>query len=300
MIDRRLLKANARARLAQTGGEYLKIMLLYALAAEAVPTVLTTAAGSSSELTSQLSQLVSSGIDLNRALELLQISTSRLALQSMLSVVLSIYRIVLGFGLAVYTLCLCRGRECGPPELFSGFSMTGRVVGQRLVILGLYILWAIVLTFPLTAVFVFGAMSGSETIDALIMVAGMIAYVVALLAIMLRYELSTLALADRPELRIMESIRYAKALIQGHVGQYVVLILSFLGWALLCALPFVIFSVVSADTAVSPWLINGVSLLLTLPLYLWLSPYMNTTIAGFYDALRAEDGSYSSSPMGPL
>lgn len=288
MIDRRMLKANAKARLAQTGGEYLKVMLLYALAAEVVPTVLTTASSTSQEVTNQLSQLVSSGIDLNRALELLQISSSRLALQSMLSVVLSIYRMVLSFGLAVYALCLYRGRECGAPELFSGFSMAGRVVGQRVILLGLYMLWAIVLSFPLTGVFVFGAMSGA--IGGLVALAGIVAYVAAVMVIMLRYELATLALADRPELRIMESIRYARALIQGHIGQYFVLLLSFAGWSILCVLPSVIFSFVFADAAVSSWVISAGTVLLSLPVYLWLAPYMNTTTAGFYDALQEERG----------
>lgn len=299
MTDRRLLKANARARLAQTGWEYVKVMLLYVLAAEVIPTVLTTAAGSSSELTSQLFQLLQSGIEPDLALRLLQVSSGRLLLQSVLSVVLIIYQTVLRFGLVAYTLRLSRGQESGHPELFSGFSMAGPVVGQRLVLIGLYILWAIALTFPLTAVIMFGMMSGSEAIADLFFVAGTLSYVVALLAIMLRYDLSTLALADQPELGAMGSIRYAKALILGHLGQYFVLALSFLGWILLCFLPAFVFSYVLADAAVSPWLINMGSIVLSLPAYLWLSPYINTATAGFYDALQTERDR-NSSPMGPL
>lgn len=299
MIDRKKLKFEARTRMKQLGPEYVKVMLLYALAALVIPQVLTTAASSPSGITEQLLQLLESGIDPSLALKLLQIPTQRILLQSVLSVVLTIYQAVIGFGVTVYTLHLSRGQECGAPDLFAGFSIAGRVLGQQIVILGLYFLWAIVLSFPLTAVIMFGAVSGSEVIAVLFVVAGIAGYAAALIAIMLRYELSALALADQPELKAIGSIRYAKALIQGHVGQYFVFLLSFLGWAILCVLPAAVFSYVFADAAVSPWLTNIGSIVLSLPTYLWLMPYVNTATAGFYDALQGERSSYSS-PMGPL
>lgn len=300
MIDRKALKAEAKLRLAKDRPEYLRVMLLYALVAGLAPQVLLTTSSDSPELVSGLSQLIASGVDPQVALSLLQIPRERMMLQFILNVILSVYQMLLRFGLAAYALRLSRGQECGAPELFSGFSMAGRVVGQRLVILGLYMLWAIVLSFPMSAVIMFGVMSGSETIGILFIVAGLVGYVAALMAILLRYELATLALADQPELGVMGTIRYAKALIQGHAGQYFLLILSFLGWSILCALPAFVFSYVLADAAVSPWLVDIGAIVLSLPVYLWLAPYMSTTTAGFYDALQGERTTYCSSPMGEI
>ena len=264
-------------------------MLLYTLVAVLVPQVLRTASTSndSMEMINQLSQLIASGIDPQVALSLLHIPQQRLILQFVLSVILNIYQMLTTFGLAAYTLRLSRGQECGAADLFSGFSMAGRIVGQQLVILGLYMLWAIALLFPVVTIVMFGVMSGSEAIGTLIVAAAMIGYVVALLAIMLRYELSTLALADQPELGVMGSIRYAKALIQGYIGHFFVFVLSFFGWMLLCALPTLLFSYACSEV-LPTWLADVGSVLLALPMYLWLAPYMNTATAGFYDALQGE------------
>lgn len=293
MTDRKALKAAAKARLAQAGPRYLKVMLLYALAGYAVPQVLALAAGPSTgvtEVMDQLSRLLESGIEPGLALELLQLPGQRLLLQFMLSVVLSVYQTIVSFGMVVYTLRLSRGQECGAPELFSGFSMAGRVVGQWLVLLGLYMLLAIGLSIPLAVILTLGLLSGSEVVAAVLTGAAALAYAAALFAVMLRYSLAALALADRPELGVMGSIRYGKALIQGHIGEYFVLLLSFFGWIMLCSAPTAIFSYVCASGAVSPWLEAAVLLVLSLPMYLWLTPYMNTTIAGFYDALQQRQG----------
>ena len=60
---------------------------------------------------------------------------------------------------------------------------------------------------------------------------------------------------------VIETLKTSADLMQGHKWELFVLILSFLGWALLGALTFGI-------------------------LYIWLAPYMNTTLLLYYDKLK--------------
>lgn len=77
----------------------------------------------------------------------------------------------------------------------------------------------------------------------------------------LNYALVSYILVDNPELGVMGSIKKSKEMMKGHRLQLVVLILSFYGWAILGVLTLGI-------------------------LYLWLIPYMNVTMANFYNTLR--------------
>ena len=67
-------------------------------------------------------------------------------------------------------------------------------------------------------------------------------------------------LMDNPGMPAMEAIRRSKELMQGHKGEYFLLLLSFLGWDILCGF-----------TA-------GI-------LLIWVAPYQAVTQALYYDAL---------------
>lgn len=66
--------------------------------------------------------------------------------------------------------------------------------------------------------------------------------------------------AENPNIGALEAINRSKAMMEGHKMELFVLALSFLGWAILGAFTFGI-------------------------LYIWLVPYMNTTLALFYKNL---------------
>lgn len=70
-------------------------------------------------------------------------------------------------------------------------------------------------------------------------------------------------LRDHPELSITETLWTSRMMMKGHKWEFFVLELSFIGWALLCILTL------------------GIG-------YLWLIPYMQMTIAKFYEKIRAE------------
>lgn len=76
------------------------------------------------------------------------------------------------------------------------------------------------------------------------------------------YALTPYILVDNPELSITDAIKRSKKLMKGHKWDLFCLELSFIGWILLSILTL------------------GVGLL-------WLEPYLITTIAGFYEDIKA-------------
>ena len=291
MIDRKQIKATAKARMAQSEPSYWKIMLIWVAVAALAPQLVLNLAGGSSgaDALMKFSQLLEGGIDPELALRALQLSAGQLTASWVLSLVLNLYQMVVGFGLTAYCLRLYRGQECGMPDLFTGFSMVGRVIGQQVLVALIAIGITILLTIPVTMVVLFAASMG-EVLGSILLIAGVLGGAILLVVIMLNYVLATIALADQPDLGAMGAIQYGKNLIRGHKGQFVILVLSFFGWALLCSLLEGIFAGVSTvfPLPVPRWAIGLIDLVLMLPYYLWLAPYVQTSTAGFYDALRQE------------
>lgn len=300
MIDRKQIKATARARMAKSDPGYWKVMLLWVLTAALVPQlVVNLATGDTSDSLQKLMQLLEGGIDPDLALRALQLSAGQLTASWALSLALSIFQMVLGFGLSVYCLRLYRGQACGFPDLFTGFSMAGRVIGQQILVAFIAAGIILLITIPMSVVGVM-AVGMIEVLGTIVLIAVLIGWAVLFISIMLNYALATLALADRPELGAMGAIQAGKNLIRGHKGQYVLFVLSFLGWALLCSLLSGIFTGVSAAGLLlfPSWAVSLIDMALMLPYYLWLMPYIQTATAGFYDALLQEKETLP--PMPPL
>lgn len=300
MIDRKQIKATAKERMAQADPGYWKVMLVWVLVSMLVPQlILTLATGDTSDAIQKLAELLEGGIDPELALRALQLSAGQLTASWALSLALSIFQMVLSFGLGAYCLRLYRGQSCGFPDLFTGFSMAGRVIGQQVLVFLIALGIAILITIPVTMVGILAVGLGDVLGSALFIVAILGGIVLALI-VMLGYVLAALALADRPDLGAMGAIQFGKDLIRGHKGQYVILCLSFFGWGLLCSLLSGVFtgitSVISLPLPV--WSTGLIDLVLMLPYYLWLMPYMQTSVAGFYEALRLEKETLP--PMPPL
>jgi len=300
MIDRKQIKAAAKARMAQSAPSYWKVMLVWLLVASLVPQlVMNLASGDTPDSLQKLMQLLEGGIDPELALRALQLSAGQLTASWALSLALSIFQMVLGFGLTSYCLRLYRGQECGIPDLFNGFSMAGRVIGQQILVNLIAIGITILITIPVTLIAIFAA-AMDEVLGGILLILAFIGGVILFAVIMLGYALATTALADQPELGAMGAIQYGKNLIRGHKGQYVLFVLSFFGWALLCSLLEGIFTgVCTAYSLPIPFWASGlIDMVLMLPYYLWLAPYVQTSTAGFYDALRQEKEALP--PMPPL
>lgn len=78
-----------------------------------------------------------------------------------------------------------------------------------------------------------------------------------------RYAMAFYILVDNPQIGVFDAINESKRIMQGHKWELFVLYLSFLGWILLAILTF------------------GIG-------FLWLSPYMMTTVSNFYDKIKGE------------
>ena len=77
----------------------------------------------------------------------------------------------------------------------------------------------------------------------------------------LSYSMSFYIMNDNPEVGVMEAIKQSKQMMKGNKGTLFVLYLSFIGWFILSILTL------------------GIGLL-------WLKPYVNTTVANFYENLK--------------
>lgn len=82
-----------------------------------------------------------------------------------------------------------------------------------------------------------------------------------------RYRLAIYLLLEHPEMRVMDCIRESKRLMYGRKGELFILDLSFLGWYLLTIIPFA---------------------------SVYVTPYIQTTRAGYYLAVISIDSQHDS------
>jgi len=80
----------------------------------------------------------------------------------------------------------------------------------------------------------------------------------------LSYSMAVYVLSDNPNMSAKDALEESKRLMKGNKGKLFLLQLSFIGWAFLCLFTF------------------GIG-------YLWLIPYMQTSVACFYQDLRDAD-----------
>ena len=80
-----------------------------------------------------------------------------------------------------------------------------------------------------------------------------------------RYRFALYNLCDNPEMGVMEALNMSKAQTLGHKWELFVLDLSFLGWNILCGLTLGILSI-------------------------WISPYIQQTDIGYFEAIKQMSG----------
>ncbi len=78
------------------------------------------------------------------------------------------------------------------------------------------------------------------------------------------YSMTFFILADNPHMKPMEAIDKSKEMMEGHKLQYFYLLLSFIGWFLLCILTL------------------GIG-------FIWLLPYIQISASKFYDHLKENE-----------
>ena len=146
---------------------------------------------------------------------------------SLLSIALQIVAATIAVGFVIYALNVSRMRQAGVGTLFDGFSIFWRALLLRILMAVFVFLWSLLFIIP-----------------------GIVAAY--------RYRMATYILIDHPELSPLDCIRASKQMMSGRKGELFVLDLSFIGWSLLCILPFV---------------------------SVWVAPYMEVTYCNYYQAL---------------
>ena len=153
--------------------------------------------------------------------------------------------VTLGAGASLYHLGIRRGEEMPYSTLFDGFGMVGRVVALGLLRALLIYLWSMLFIIP-----------------------GIIAAY--------RYRMAKFLLLDDPSRGVTDCIRASKQMMYGHKWECFVLDLSFIGWWLLTAIPYVGYAVM-----------------------VWTTPYINTTYVLYYMALAGKPVIVGPAPSEP-
>ncbi|MGI6777112.1 MAG: DUF975 family protein [Acetivibrionales bacterium] len=133
-------------------------------------------------------------------------------------------------GVVGFFLRIKRGEEATVENLFDGFKCFVPSMVLYLLTYLFILLWSLLLIIP-----------------------GIIAS--------LRYSQAFFIMKDNPEIKAMDAIKQSKEMMEGNKSKLFLLWLSFIGWAILAAIPF------------------GIG-------FLWLIPYIKTTMANFYEDLK--------------
>ena len=185
--------------------------------------------------------------------------------------VLSVYRTIMSFGYTSYALRLARNEGPGYAHLFDGFAKFLRVLWMNILIGIFAFLWGLVALIPLSLLIVMAVMFRQLSVFLIGLV-----YVLAIavsIIVRLRYRLAAYFLLDDPSCTAREAIRRSKKAMKGWKMELFILDLSFIGWELLGSITMGI-------------------------LFVWVLPYLHTTMANFYDC--ATGGMYpSGGSVGP-
>jgi len=91
------------------------------------------------------------------------------------------------------------------------------------------------------------------------------------------YSMAFYIMYDNPGIGPLEAIKKSKIMMKGYKWKYFMLQLSFIGWIILTALPFLLgYSVLKMNFAAFPLALG----------FLWLYPYINLSMANFYENLK--------------
>lgn len=220
--------------------------------------------------------------------------------------VLVILLALLQVGYCGYSVRLWRREPGGYRDLLHGFSIPTRV----LALWGLLFLRSILWCLPLLAAALLGAFLSQSSMDpalqSALTFAAILAAFIFFASRVLLYSFAFHVLLDHPDYTARQALRESKALMLGQRWKLLLFFLSFIGWYLLeyvivyaasIGITVVLFPLFfrSPTPLSSPavfyalcFLILLLVLLISLPLLLWLTPYMNVSLAGIYDSLQGK------------
>lgn len=231
--------------------------------------------------------------------------TSVFSMTGLLSLVASLFTVILQVGMYSFLLKLCCGQkeQAQFNDLFYAFKAQNGQAGKAIIIYllqVLYILPAAIIYIILLVVFIVTGANGINdfnAIDTLVFSSGyflfalatLIAFFIYCLYISITYVMSFFVLLDYPELTGRQVWKRASQLIKGNRLRYIGLEFSYILWLIIP-----IGMLVAGSVLTSPLLIL-LSSALTILFTLWIIPSMNCAQAIFYLDLVQ----HYSKPVGP-
>ena len=182
------------------------------------------------------------------------------ALFCVVSVLLEAYSTIMAFGYTSYALRMARNEQSGFGNLFDGFQKPLRVLWADILVTFFSTLWGLLGMIPglvLMVVGIAGDLWEMILSGYFFMLAG---FAAVSTVIGLRYGLTNYFILDDPNCTARQAIRRSKEAMKGWKMELFTLKLSFFGW--------VLFGVITAGIAM-----------------IWVGPYMEATLANFYDAV---------------
>ena len=179
------------------------------------------------QLGTELQRALERGI-LSEELVLRLLSVQPSLSNRLITYAIELMTVMLSLGYLSFCLNVSRARAPGVRDLFDGFGIFFRLLWLSILYGVLVFLWSLLFVIP-----------------------GIVAAY--------RYSMAFYLMFDEPDKSAWDCLQASRALTQGHKGELFALDLSFLGWLILCIIPFV---------------------------NVYVMPYYNLTRIQFYEALR--------------
>ena len=169
-------------------------------------------------------------------------------------------------GYSMFILSVFRNKPANAGQVFSGFEYFGKALGLQIYMSIFIVLWALLFFIP-----------------------GIIAAI--------RYSQAFYVLADNPNLTIRECMNESKRMMQFNKAKYFCLQLSFIGWAILAAIPgAIVTGAVEAKNIIDPsgavalagqdLLVYNIVIFLCELTIVALTPYIESACIALYEIIR--------------
>ncbi|MGM9614968.1 MAG: DUF975 family protein [Oscillospiraceae bacterium] len=266
MIDRKELKANARAAIRGTK-PHPALITLAVFAILAVMQLLSLNISGDLALYRSMMESAVSG-DFAAVYSYMQSSDSLSVLPWLLTLALDLMTMVVSMGYTLYTLRLMRGKNPGIGDVFDAFGLFLRVIL-------LSVMRSIVVSL-MSFLYAIPAAVLSMFIDPFAASAVCLPLFIPMFMVAYSFRLSDYILLDNPGYPSFYCLMLSRMAMKGRKWELFKLDLSFIGWMLLCLIPVAV---------------------------LWVRPYRMAANAGFYDAVMpgfAEELKNRPKPQRPV
>jgi len=158
-------------------------------------------------------------------------------------------------GIAVFFIELFRHQSTEINGIFAGFENFGKSFVLGFVMMVFIFLWSLLLIVP-----------------------GIIAY--------FRYSQAFYIMKDNPDLSAMDCLRESKRIMQGNKGKLFVMTISFIGWAILAAIPASVYTTIFVGNNGDPGFFDTMMIFIFGAGSFWLTAYYYSTSVAFYELLK--------------